>query len=84
MLAAGVICVSLRVVGNGCCGWSAWAALPLAALLMAERSGAADAEPGASAGNPVDPAPAGEPVAQVALRDAAADAPWWLCNACWA
>ena len=22
MLAAGVICVSLRVVGNGCCGWS--------------------------------------------------------------
>ncbi|WZB62756.1 hypothetical protein WJ970_04970 [Achromobacter xylosoxidans] len=43
MLAAGVICVSLRVVGE----WllrlepGAWAALPLAALLMAEAVWAA-------------------------------------------
>lgn len=86
MLAAGVICVSLRMVGE----WllrlepGVWAALPLAALLMAEAVWAArwlrglaqppqaaaapaDAEPAAaSAGNAVDPAQAGEPVAQVA------------------
>lgn len=99
MLAAGVICVSLRVVGE----WllrlepGAWAALPLAALLMAEAvwaarwlrglaaegktaAPAADAEPAsASAGNPVDPAPAGEPVAQVTPpATPAADAPWYV------
>ncbi|WP_241049653.1 GDYXXLXY domain-containing protein [Achromobacter xylosoxidans] len=87
MLAAGAICVSLRIVGE----WllrlepGVWAALPLAALLMAEgvwaarwlrglaqpsriaAAGSADAEPAAaSAGNAVDPAEAGEPVAQVA------------------
>lgn len=88
MLVAGVICVSLRIVGE----WllrlepGVWAALPLAALLMAEgvwaarwlrglaqppRAAAAaapaDAEPAAaSAGNAVDPADAGEPIAQVA------------------
>ncbi len=86
MLAAGVICVSLRMVGE----WllrlepGVWAALPLAALLMAEAVWAArwlrglaqppqaavapaDPEPAAaSAGNAVDPADAGEPVAQVA------------------
>ncbi|MBB1628594.1 GDYXXLXY domain-containing protein [Achromobacter sp. UMC71] len=86
MLAAGVICVSLRVVGE----WllrlepGVWAALPLAALLMAEAVWAArwlrglaqppqvaaapaDSEPAvASAGIAVDPAEAGEPVAQVA------------------
>ncbi|WP_116791604.1 GDYXXLXY domain-containing protein [Achromobacter dolens] len=87
MLAAGAICVSLRIVGE----WllrlepGVWAALPLAALLMAEgvwaarwlrglaqpprvaAAAPADAEPAAaSAGNAVDPAEAGEPVAQVA------------------
>lgn len=87
MLAAGAICVSLRIVGE----WllrlepGVWAALPLAALLMAEgvwaarwlrglaqpprvaAAAPADAEPAAaSAGNAVDPADAGEPVAQVA------------------
>ena len=75
----------------------AWAALPLAALLMAEAvwaarwlrglaaegktaAPAADAEPAsASAGNPVDPAPAGEPVAQVTPpATPAADAPWYV------
>ncbi|KOQ39951.1 DUF2157 domain-containing protein, partial [Achromobacter xylosoxidans] len=85
MLAAGAICVSLRIVGE----WllrlepGVWAALPLAALLMAEgvwaarwlrglaqpprvaAAAPADAEPAAaSAGNAVDPAEAGEPVAQ--------------------
>lgn len=87
MLAAGAICISLRIVGE----WllrlepGVWAALPLAALLMAEgvwaarwlrglaqpprvaAAAPADAEPAAaSAGNAVDPADAGEPVAQVA------------------
>ncbi|KAI1693200.1 GDYXXLXY protein [Ditylenchus destructor] len=86
MLAAGVICVTLPIVGE----WlmrlepGVWAALPLAALLIAEAVLAArwlrglaaqspqaavapaDAEPAAaSAGNAVDPAEAGEPVAQV-------------------
>jgi hypothetical protein len=74
MLAAGVICVSLRVVGE----WllrlepGVWAALPLAALLMAEAVWAArwlrrlGAEPAA-------------PVAQLAPAPAAqADPPWFV------
>lgn len=99
MLAAGVICVSLRVVGEWL--WrlepGVWAALPLAALLMAEavlaarwlRSlsneaspalPAADAEPsGASAGNAVDPADSGAPVAQLAPAGVPrAEPPWYV------
>ena len=98
MLAAGVICVSLRVVGNGCCGSSpapgrrcpwprcSWPRRsgPRAAARAGRRgqdaAPAADAEPAsASAGNPVDPAPAGEPVAQVTPpATPAADAPWYV------
>jgi uncharacterized membrane-anchored protein len=99
MLAAGVICVSLRVVGEWL--WrlepGVWAALPLAALLMAEavlaarwlrRLGddsspalaAADAEPAsASAGNAVDPADSGAPVAQLAPAAVPrAEPPWYV------
>ena len=99
MLAAGVICVSLRVVGEWL--WrlepGVWAALPLAALLMAEAVVAArwlrglsnepapalsasDAEPaGASAGNAVDPAESGAPIAQLAPAGVPrAEPPWYV------
>lgn len=99
MLAAGVICVSLRVVGEWL--WrlepGVWAALPLAALLMAEAVvaarwlrglsnepspalPAADAEPAAaSAGNAVDPADSGSPVAQLAPAAVPrAEPPWYV------
>ncbi|WP_427938043.1 GDYXXLXY domain-containing protein [Achromobacter marplatensis] len=100
MLAAGVICVSLRFVGE----WllrlepGVWAALPLAALLMAEAvlaarwlrklaaepqvagPAAADAEPAsASAGNAVEPADSGAPVAQLAPAAIPhAEPPWYV------
>ena len=59
-----------------------WAARWLRGLAAEGKTAApaADAEPAsASAGNPVDPAPAGEPVAQVTPpATPAADAPWYV------
>ncbi|WMD19163.1 GDYXXLXY domain-containing protein [Achromobacter seleniivolatilans] len=99
ILAAGVICVSLRVVGEWLIRMApgVWAALPLAALLMAEAVWAArwlrklaavpqspvpaaDAEPAAaSAGNAVEPADSGAPVAQLApVAAPQIDPPWYV------